>query len=134
MYLKNAIYAFAFTMLYVTASAQNMEPKNKNEYSEVMKQCYTENLQAKWKVIEFKYQNNGVNEQGKKAISVSAKYNEDGKNWNEAPSCYPLAPMVITESYLKNIGKYGNDFKSIVLVLNSSGESTVQINGESVSK
>lgn len=62
MHLKKAIYAFAVAVLSVSASAQNLDPKNKNEYSEVMRQCYTENLQVKWKVIEFKYQNDGVNE------------------------------------------------------------------------
>lgn len=134
MYAEKIIYIFAFTVLSATVSAQNTDPKTKSEYSEVMRQCYTDDLKAKWKTFEFTYQHEGIDKKGKKDISMSAKYSEDGKTWSIAPSCHPLAPVILTESYLKNIGKYGNDFKSIVLVLKSSGDSSVQINGAPVNK
>ena len=108
--------------------AQNIDPKNDQEYAYVITQCYVEILRDQWKTIIFKYKKTGVNEDGTNKISVSAKFTKDKKEWSEAQSCHPRAPQVITENYLENVKKNNKKFKYLILTVDISGKYTVVTN------
>ncbi len=121
------VFAMSFPLF---GQAQNMDPKTEQEYAQVIMECYTENIpkEERWEELKFSYTRGKTNSEGKKEIAVSAKYTPDNKKWKEAPSCHPLAPMVITETYLKNIGKYDENFKSIELTVEFVGNFKVKVN------
>lgn len=112
-----------------SAFSQNMDPKTEQEYAQVIMDCYTENLpkSERWEVIKFSYTKGEINSEGQAEILVSAKFTPDNKQWKEAPFCHPLAPMVITETYLKNIGKFDEKLKSIELIVEFVGDYKVKI-------
>ena len=128
--LKKSLFIVPVIFLPLFGQAQNMDPKTEQEYAQVMMECYTENIpkEERWEELKFSYTRGKTNSEGKKEISVSAKYTPDNKKWKEAPSCHPLAPMVITETYLKNIGKYDEKFKSIELTVEFVGNFKVKVN------
>lgn len=128
--LKKSLFIVLVMFLPLFGQAQNMDPKTEQEYAQVMMECYTENIpkEERWEELRFSYARGKTNSEGKKEISVSAKYTPDNKKWKEAPSCHPLAPMVITETYLKNVGKYDESFKSIELTVEFVGNFKVKVN------
>ncbi len=124
-----AVFGLISVLLSINAYSKNIDPTTEKGYVEVMLECYTENIPAneKWKSIKFSYARGGVDNEGKSKVKVTAKYSKDDINWEIAPSCHPLAPMVITENYLKNIKKFNKGFKSIQLVAHDSGSFNVDI-------
>jgi hypothetical protein len=117
------------SVLSAGALAENLDPKTDLEYAQVMMECYTENLpeNERWEVLKVIYARGKVDKEGKKEVNISAKYSADNRSWKDAPSCHPLAPIVITESFLKSTGKFDDKFKSIELIVKWAGDFKVNI-------
>ena len=102
-----------FCIFSFSGLAQNMEPTTEEEYVAVIKQCYTEELNEKWRMISFVYMRGDLNTEEKREVEVSSRYLTKDNKWHDAESCHPLAPIFITEFYLKHLGKFGDKFKRI---------------------
>lgn len=102
-----------FCICSFSGFAQNIEPTTEEEYVAVIKQCYTEELNEKWRMISFVYKRGDVNTDGKQEVEVSSRYLTKDNKWHDAESCRPLVPIYITEFYLKHLGKFGVEFKRI---------------------
>lgn len=124
------LFLIAAMLLPLLSQAQNMDPKTEQEFAQVLMECYTENIpkDEKWEELKFSYTRGEINKDGNKEVFVSAKYTPDNKQWKVAPSCHPLAPIFITETYLKNIGEFGEKFKSIELNVKYIGNFKVEVN------
>ena len=113
----------------VSIQAQNMDPKTELEYAQVMMDCLTENIprDERWEAAKFRYARGEINTEGKNEVSVSAEYTSDDIEWKEVNYCHPMAPIIITEAYLKNIGKFDDKFESIKLEVRWVGDFKVNI-------